>query len=122
MPTCNYCGESCTDFKALAVHIIANKSDHPKSGYYWALKFNTNAKYLNSKQDRPSGRLALSDEDKQAKADCHLELSGELRTVMTHCPTCDMSFMLALPVEYVADPTAWKIGKTLAVSCQKCRK
>ena len=121
MPECNNCGYSCAEFKDLAKHIVANKKSH-RRGVKWASSFLLKVQFLNQKQDLNGGRIALTDEQKEAKQNAQREISGRIKFVETVCPRCKSGQRQTLPIEFADDPFTWRKNKVLVVNCNRCTK
>lgn len=122
IPSCRVCGEAFGEWTDLAKHIVKLKDVKHKKGRRWALKFLSNAKYLNQKKDAPV-RTKLTEQDKDNKTSTIRELSGENEIVNTVCPglRCHLKGRAALPVEHAGNPDAWKIGDRFVIYCNACR-
>lgn len=122
MPMCYVCNHSFTDYGELARHIAGSKKGHAKSKK-WAAKFllmhNLSPR---TKRDKPK-QVTLSEKEKDYKASTITELSGEVETVKTWCPTCKTINRQALPIEFTQSKEAWK-SKTgiLITNCPRCKK
>jgi hypothetical protein len=71
-------------------------------------------------QDRHRGRTALTEDEKQNKEDVHRVLSGEEKRVNTWCPKCKRIGVDSLPIEFVENPTAWRIAGKIVKFCINC--
>ena len=124
MPECKTCGKNCEDFKALAQHIISNKSTHHSQK--WAASFVMNVQYLDqkvSKQAKLSGRVPLTEQESQNKDDARREVSGIEKNLMVFCPCCNQTYPSKIPVEFIQSPIAWRNdNKLLMVNCVNCRR
>jgi hypothetical protein len=100
---------------------MANKKGH-KAGKHWAAKYiMVNGLSAKNRTDRKlNGRIALTDEQKEAKESLVVTLSGRQKRAATICPKCKQSSLQILPVEYADSPFAWRAGKSLVMLCQNC--
>jgi hypothetical protein len=120
MPECLSCHQNFKDWAELALHISTSKSNHRK-GKKWAAGVLLNVKKLNKKKDAPQ-RIALTEQEKENKADCKEELSGRESVVVTICPSCKQKSSQSIPTEYVESNTVWKSRGLLVINCFNCRK
>jgi predicted restriction endonuclease len=65
-------------------------------------------------------RVALTEEQKEAKQDCRATISGIRKMVETVCPKCKRKEHQSLPVEYVQSPLAWRQENRLVILCVGC--
>lgn len=119
MPECNYCKESFSDFKSLAIHI---NSSHPHKHNKWAANF-VLQDVLFEKADKNENRVPLTEEEKAAKKSTQRELSGVEKTVLTICPQCKGVEPMRIPVEFLTSEQAWKNDDNRPfVTCSGCRR
>lgn len=121
MQTCRTCNYEAEDFTDLAKHIIARKIDHRK-GLKWANAYLLKVNLLNQKKDLPEGRIALTEEQKEARENTQRALCGKLKAVSVTCLNCQSDGRDMLPIEYVDSPFAWKKNNKYVVSCSNCRR
>ncbi len=119
MPNCLSCNQSFPDYKELALHIQTTKKGHRK-GKKWAAKYLMRVRQLNKKKEL-NGRIPLTEEQKEAKASIHRELSGENENVLTICPHCKKGHREVLPVEFSQSRDAWRVKDKLVVLCGSCQ-
>jgi hypothetical protein len=119
MPTCISCHTEFPDYKELALHIMTNRKGHRK-GRRWAAKYimvnGLSSKVKGQKYDR----IALTEEQKEAKKDCKITISGINKVADTVCPKCSLKLRQLLPVEYVQSPMAWRKDNKLVILCDGC--
>jgi hypothetical protein len=115
---CLSCDKIFEDYQGLALHIIAEKKGHRK-GKKWAAKY-ISRHIINKRTYDNNGRVPLTAEQKANKEDTRRALSGEQRVVETICPKCKVSKRVALEVEYVSSPQAWRIHGKLVKLCVEC--
>jgi hypothetical protein len=117
---CHSCNDEFTDYEALAKHIVANRKGHRK-GKKWANGYLLKVKQLNAKKDFKY--IPETPEDRENKASCIRELSGETQFVKIICPSCKVYSQQKLPIEYIQSKEAWR-GRagTLVVNCLDCQK
>jgi hypothetical protein len=118
---CFYCNYSAEEPKLIAQHIVGQ---HPSKHNKWAAKVLTNVEWLNKKADSQSlkDRVPLTDEEKASKKSTQRQLSGIEKNTFIHCPSCQQTVMLKLPVEYLQSPYAWRSQNKLVVNCLSCRR
>lgn len=121
MPQCDSCQVNCDSWQELAQHILQYRYRGHEKGVKWAQAFLTKAKILNQKRDLPQ-RIALTEEQRDAKESCQRELSGLSMSVRVQCPMCTTPFQARLEQEFVSNPQAWKNQNTLLVLCDSCRR
>lgn len=114
MPTCFQCNEYYETNIELAQHILGKKK-HPRKSIQWAQHL------ILMEKRKPEGFTPLTDEQKQARRDARIELSGRNEIVRTFCMRGKHFVTQSLPVEYVASETAWRIQGKLVVMCESCR-
>jgi hypothetical protein len=118
---CHICNLNFESYPALAQHILRERKTHRKS-QKWAASFNLKVNILNQKKDAPTGRVALTEDEKQNKIDSHRELSGQTRAVFCLCSKCNTKFLANIEVEFLTDHGAWIINKMPVFSCTSCRR
>jgi len=120
MPDCNSCGDPFPDFKSLAIHISSEKHGHRK-GKRWAAKYLL-LNGLSSKQRfEHKERVALTEDEKDARDNAHRELSGETKMVYAYCSACRRKYPRVVEVEYIQSQTALRGGDgTLMITCENC--
>ena len=115
---CLSCGADFWDYQSLALHILASKKGHRK-GKKWAAKY-INRHVLNKKKTEYNGRVPLTAEQKANKEDTRRVLAGGQRVAEIVCPHCHKPSRVALEVEYVSSPQAWRIQGRLVKMCANC--
>ncbi len=120
MPECRSCFQDFPDFKTLAIHISGEKRGHAK-GKKWAAKYLL-VNGLSAKQRfEHKERVALTEDEKDARDNAHLELSGETKMVYAYCTACRRKYPRVVEVEYVTSQTALRGGDgTLMITCENC--
>jgi uncharacterized C2H2 Zn-finger protein len=118
IPQCFVCHTTFENFKELAKHVVKYSDTHGRS-LKWAAKVLTDVERLNKKQDF-QGRLALTDEQKEARKETVRQISGEMITQMCLCPHCNSRFPKKIEIEHVQNPTAWRQNKYLMLLCFSC--
>ena len=114
-PYCYTCKKSYDSWRELAQHYLGPGSKkHSMKARLWAKRF------LLQEQAKPE-RVRMTEEQKTARREAKITLSGKTRTVTTLCLKGKHAVMQALPVEYVDDPTSWRIKGHLVVMCPMCR-
>ena len=119
IPECFACHEVFDTYKELALHVVANQNTHRKS-LKWAAKVLTDVQRLNAKQDKPQGRIALTEEEKEAKKDCQRQISGELSFTRVVCPSCLQVRSERIEIEHLENPTSWRWKGKIAIECDNC--
>lgn len=96
----------------LARHILRYKR-HPRKSKLWALR------YLETLKQREN-RVVLTENQKQARRDTKITLSGKTRVVQTVCIRGKHAVMQSLPVEYLDSPNIWTINGRIIANCAVC--
>ncbi len=120
MPLCNQCHEPFDNYIDLAKHILTNKKTHRKS-VKWAMSFKLKHAMFEP-AGKVEGKIPLTAEQRESKADSQRILSGEAQYCTILCPSCNLSYPERLPIEYTKSNTAWKSNGMFLVNCQHCRK
>lgn len=121
MPQCDTCQEYLDTWQELAQHILRLRSSHG-AGLKWAQSFLTKAQLLNQKRDLPQ-RIALTEEQRDAKESCQRELSGLLTPVRVQCPMCTTISQSRIEQEFSQNPAAWKTSDNkFYILCPNCAK
>lgn len=97
---------------------MGEKTKH-RRGKKWAAQY-LHRHILNKREHREGGRVALTEEQKEAKADCMMMLSGQTKVVKCQCPKCKHGRFERLPVEHVDNPLAWVVSGCYQVFCLSC--
>ena len=113
MPNCFKCKTSHETHVELAQHILG-RTKHSRKSVQWAQRM------ILMEKKKPD-RVALTDEQKQARQDTHIELSGESRIIEAVCLRGKHASTVSLPVEYANSPDAWKIHGSHIINCGVCR-
>lgn len=117
MEPCHSCGQSFPDFRELALHISGAKKGHRK-GKAWASKYLLRSSLTANHERRE--RIPISDEDREAKTNTRMELSGEMSYVRVKCPKCKRVYPRTVEVEYVNSKLALRDNGVLMITCQNC--
>jgi hypothetical protein len=120
IPHCDSCNIDFKNWGELADHIILNKVDH-RRGLKWAASYKLKVNFLNKKKDAPEGRIALTEEEKEAKIDSQRTLSGQTDKAKIICPHCRSQFVDKIATEHATNPLAWKTkSNEFLINCSNC--
>jgi len=125
-PICRICWRK--DFKTwgdIATHILTTHKENKKdkkimSARKWAANFKYKPVLYGKKEQT---RVALTDEQKEAKEDTKRDISGEMEYVSVKCPNkkCNSISRQPLEKEHTTNPQAARIGNCFIKFCGRCK-